>query len=218
MPMRPSDRSAGDCLRARAWLSADRDEEASPDPAARAYVERCAGCRRAASVDALTRRVRLHAADAPDVVTPALAAARRSPADARGGVPLGRALLAVAGLGGVAVAVLSVVVGVGPDPAGRHLGWELLSLEAALGVSFCLAAWRLRRHLVGLVPVTVAAALLTLAASAASGAAVPAEPLQEVSHLFVLLGLLGLLSALPPRWRDDRGLRDGDAPGPAVPA
>jgi hypothetical protein len=208
------------CERARAWLSAARDAQAGDDPRARAHLEGCGPCARwAATLDEVTRYARVRPGTAPDVLGPALAAWPEHSAapstwpDARQ-TQVGRAVLAGAGLAGLALAALGLLDVFGyAGEAGFHLGWELYSFEAALAVGFLLAARSPRRYLGGLLPVALAAVLLTLVPSAGVAASGGADLVREASHVPLLAGVAGLLLLADARHRrrDPRRRGHGDA-------
>jgi hypothetical protein len=195
--------SADACTATRAWVSATRDGEAPPDPAAvgsaRAHLAGCAGCARwAEEVDVLTRRARVHAFDTPDVTAGALAAwagARRSPTARRR--TIGRAITALAGAAGLALALacLSSSAAFG-GPGLPHFGRDLCAMEAALALGLLLAAWRPEAYARGLLPVAAVAATLVLLPAARTGTAGRVDVVAELSHLAVLAGVLGLIVLL----------------------
>jgi predicted anti-sigma-YlaC factor YlaD len=200
MPASPSPT----CDAARAWFSAFRDGEAARDDRHAEHMAGCAACvGYAEALATVTRQVRLRAAEPVDrqgLVAPAVAAFDASPRRQRVGAP--RLALGVAGVAGLVVAVLGLLDVSGVySTAGFHLGWELYSFEAALAVGFLLAAWRPERYRGGLVPVTLAAAILMLVPALGTGVGTH-DVLREASHLPVWLGLFALLLAGdPPRRR-----------------
>jgi hypothetical protein len=199
-----------DCATARRWLSANRDDEAPLDAEAAAHIDACATCGKwADGLARVTRQARVREATRPHpdaVIAPALAVWRPS----RHAAPLAaKATLVASGVASLVIAVLGLldVFGV-VERTGFHLGWELYSFEAALGLGFLLAAWRPRRFVTGLLPVTaVVVVLMAVPAAAAPGIA---DAGREASHVPVMLGLVGLLLA----W--DLGRRDAPSRRPAT--
>lgn len=190
--------TADACRRAREWLSASRDGEAFDDPAARAHLRACAPCATwAADLDAITPRTRVRPVDekVPDVVSPAVAEwyARAAASPLRQAL-VARVLLGLAGAAAIVVALLTVA-GIGDAAAspGDHLGWELASFEAALGIGFCFAAANPQRYARSLLPVTAAAGLLTLHPLLAGLSQAAVDPLTEAAHVPTLVGLAALL-------------------------
>lgn len=185
------------CRRAREWLSAWRDGEAPDDAAARAHLAACGPCATwAVALDAITARTRVRVAEAaPDVVSPALAAwwDRAAAAPERQAL-VARVLLGLAGATAIVLSAL-VVTGVVPGLAGPdgHLGWELASFEAALGLGFCFAAADPQRYGRALLPVAAAAGLLTLHPLLRDLSRAAVDPLTEASHVPTLVGLAALL-------------------------
>jgi predicted anti-sigma-YlaC factor YlaD len=200
----PNEHPGSSCADARAWFSAYRDRAVERDEARMSHMESCPGCAGyAEDLAALTRQVRLRAVDADDAVdvgeliAPAMAAFDAAPRRRRISAP--RLVLGLAGVFGLAVAILGLLDVSGVYAAtGFHLGWELYSFEAALSIGFLLAAWRPERHVSGLLPVTVGVAIMMLVPTfgAAGGSS---DLLREVSHLPVWLGLFGLLLSLDLR-------------------
>ena len=185
-----------DCITARRWLSAERDGEALPDPAARAHVDSCDACTAwESTVGTVARRMSVRSAVTPDLTAPALAAWVKNPepshpAQAR----VARVLLAVAGVAGLLLAGATALGVVGPTVA--HSTSDLVAMECALAFGFLLGAWRPDRYTRGLLPVAVVAGLLTLTTSAGQISSSTADLLREAAHLPVLLGMLGLFVLL----------------------
>lgn len=184
------------CTPARAWWSAFRDDAAPREGAHQRHVETCPECRDwVARVDRLSRAVRVAGVDAPgDLGGPARAAwaAQAATVGARRERRVARALLLLAGLGGLALCGIGLFLAPGYlDQAGRHLGWELYAFEAALSIGFLLSAHRPERWSPGLLPVTLIVAVLTVLPVLSDGG--ERALLLELPHLTLLLGAAGLL-------------------------
>ncbi len=198
-------RSAADCGSARAWLSARRDGETlGDDKRAQAHLERCEACAAwMQALDEVTRRVRVHVVEGPDVVSAALASCGGADPD-RSRHRTGRILLAMAAVAGVTLSVLRL----GPVSAlgehvSAHAGRELGSFEAAMAVGFAAAAWRPQRYVAGLLAVTAAVSVLTVLSSFSDLFNQRTDMAVEASHLPMLVGLVGLALVAPRSWRLD---------------
>lgn len=105
-------------------------------------------------------------------------------------------LLAVAGVAGLVLALLSLA-----GAPGLHAEHDLLGFEVAFAVGFLLCARDPARYGRALLPITAVASLVVLLPSAAAAASTPIDLLAEVGHLSVLAGLTGLVllaGATPP--------------------
>ena len=192
----------GECTGTREWLSAFRDNEALDDPRARAHLDTCAACAEwAQALDGLTRAVRVRPAGSPDVASAGIEAFRRQvERPVRLQREAARALLAIAGVGGLVLFAVALLALSGTAAVAGHLGRDLLGLHAAISLGFVLTAWRPARYGRGLLPVT-AAAVIVLLPSALDAPSHDAALLAEAAHLPLLLGLVGLLLLVRP----DRG-------------
>jgi predicted anti-sigma-YlaC factor YlaD len=191
------------CDRIREWLSADRDGEAVPDPAAlEHHLRSCAGCRAwLEAVDGVTAPLRVSPARAPDQVVAALSVwdeLATSP-----GLRGWRAALVVAGLASIAVAVLQGL-GLGPASGHGHGARDLAAFDAALGAAFLFAAWRPDRFAAALAPLAVILAGLLMVVVAVDVATGRVSVVAEMLHLPTLVGAVAL-GALAYRSRHQAG-------------
>jgi predicted anti-sigma-YlaC factor YlaD len=200
------------CEDVRVALSAELDGEGSPHPHAvlDAHLADCPACVAwADAAHAITRRVRLGAAqDVPDLTARVLAAwnaptgrARRSPWWRRG--VTARIALAVLAITQFVVTFPQLWLGHDADTA-THPAHELGSLGAAFAVGLAAAAVRPARAR-ALVPIVGAGGLALLATAVADLISRRTVISDELPHLIVvagwlvLLGLAAIESRLPGR-------------------
>ncbi|MDQ1385443.1 MAG: hypothetical protein QOG65_2822 [Actinomycetota bacterium] len=197
-----------ECSKARESLSAVLDGEPIGSPSAEltSHLRTCMACRRfldrARALDALTHAAR---ADAPDLSSEVLEAARaqRHRADPWiSALRLGLVAVAVAQL---ALAVPSLVYG-SDEGAPIHIAHEVGSWDLALAIGFLFAAWRPLRA-VGMLPFAAAlsaALILTAVVDIVHGRAIA---LTETAHLLELVGTALLYLLMAPRTKARPTLR-----------
>lgn len=193
------------CADVRESLSAvlDGEEPSLPGGQVDDHLAGCSACARyAASLDLVTRRVRVGAAaDVPDLTAPILQALGTAPAAGGDGrFRQLRGLVAMAGLAQLMLALPAMLGLVGPD---LHLGRELGSLQLALGVGLLVAAWQPHRT-PGVLPIAAVVAVAVVVTAVADVATGQVTLLAELGHLAEVVGVAALWG-LSRRLPDDPG-------------
>jgi hypothetical protein len=194
--------TAPDCNTARAWFSEARDGEAAQDEHLDQHIAGCPDCARwAAAFDQLNRTVRLRSP------RPSTEARARILTTARTTSLLERdrvasLILAVAALGMVVAFALATAGIFGHSHLGTPEGRDSEALMISLAGGYALAAWRPARLALGLLPVALLAALVTIVTSAVALWAGDTTLVSELTHVPLLLGAAGTMRAARPTLAD----------------
>jgi predicted anti-sigma-YlaC factor YlaD len=190
----PVDSCGVKCSRIRESLSArlDGEEMALPATVADGHVAGCSACRSwlAAAAD-VSRRSRLEAPAAPDLVLPVLTAIRAADGSGRPRSSPARILLAALALAQLALAAPVLILG-HDHTAPIHVAHELGSFDAALALGLLCSALRPRLS-AGMLPLVGAITLLLLVTAGFDIAVGHTDVVEEMPHLLDLVEFLLLL-------------------------
>jgi predicted anti-sigma-YlaC factor YlaD len=196
------------CNQTRIAISAliDGEDPGIPAAQARAHLAGCAACRAwQQDAEEVTRAVRVHAVDVPDLTEQVLAAvaadpqvaARNTAAAIQARRQVLRWALAASAVAQLLLGLPLLFSGVGDTV---HVSREMASFDVAIAVGYLFAVWRPARA-AALVPVAVALSICLLVTSTLDVANDGAVVAHEVGHLLAVLqaGLLWALGRTGPR-------------------